>query len=324
MRVVVFHQGALGDFLFAVPVLDGLHEFRPELRIDFWSKREHVSLLEGKSYLAAFHTLEGRLLPSLLHEDLWISTPLPDFLTEADQVFIFGQAGTRILAERLSTRLQTRVDWIRSFPGTDETGVHVTDFLRRQFNRLGWKTGTRFGRLIPNADELDAVKTLLHDCEISSPPILIHPGSGGKRKIWPLKSWHELMHWITRELSIPVLLSVGPADERLESFSRTLSRAGFPIVSGLQLPRLAALLSECRLYAGSDSGITHLAAALGVQTVAVFGPTDSGVWGPRGDRVRIIQKDWREEGIFEWDSSRSPQAADGEVTCAVMELLSNL
>lgn len=321
MRMVVFHQGALGDFLLTFPVLDGLHESCPELRIDFWSKREHVSLLVGKHYLRGFHTLEDRLLPSLLHDSLWMASPLPDFLTEADQVLIFGQAGTRVLADRLSTRLRAKVDWVRSFPGPDENETYVTDFIRRQVNRLGWNAGERFGRLVANPHELDAAKTLLQGCGISSPPVLIHPGSGGKRKVWPLKNWHNLMAWIKSELSVPVLLSIGPADEYLQSFSRLMLQAGIPSVGGLTLARLAALISGCRLYVGSDSGVSHLAAALGVQTVAVFGPTDPGVWGPRGDRVRIVQKDWCESEIFEWDSSRSPEAPDREVTRAITELL---
>jgi hypothetical protein len=324
MRVVVFHQGALGDFLLTVPVLQGLQEFCPELQIDFWSKQEHVSLLKGKIHPGGFHTLEGRLLPSLLHDSLWITFPLPHFLTDADQIFIFGQTGTRVLADRLSKRLTAGVDWIQSFPGPDENNTHVTDFIRRQINRLGWKTGDRFGRLNPDPHELEAVETLLRDRGISSLPILIHPGSGGKRKVWPLKNWYDLAHWITGQLSIPVLLSVGPADECLEGFSRTMLRAGIPSVSGLALARLAALLSSCRLYAGSDSGVSHLAAALGVRTVTLFGPTDPHVWGPRGDRVRVVRKDWLESEIFEWNPSRLPEAPDREVMRAVTELLGGL
>jgi heptosyltransferase III len=322
MRVVVFHQGALGDFLLTVPVLESLHQFYPEIRIDFWSKREHVSLLEGKNYLGGFHTLEGRLLPGLLQDSLRMTSGLPDFLMEADQVFIFGQAGTRVLAERLSTLLRAKVDWVQSFPIGDESRIHVTDFVCRQISRLGWNIGKRFGGLAPNPKELDSVTALLQDFEISSPPILIHPGSGGKRKIWPLKNWRDLVMWIKNALHIPVLLSLGPADEYLGSFAGTMLQAGIPTVSGLPLTRLAALLSRCRLYAGSDSGISHLAAGLGIQTVAVFGPTDPAVWGPRGEKVRVLRKDWRESEILEWDASRPAETPDGEVARIITGMLS--
>ena len=52
---------------------------------------------------------------------------------------------------------------------------------------------------------------------------------------------------------------------------------------------LAKFIAGARAYIGNDSGITHLAAAVGTPTVAVFGPTDPAVWGPRGPRVRIVR-----------------------------------
>ena len=54
------------------------------------------------------------------------------------------------------------------------------------------------------------------------------------------------------------------------------------------LYELARWLQTARLYIGNDSGITHLAAAVGIPVVAIFGPTDPAVWGPRGDRVRTL------------------------------------
>ena len=56
------------------------------------------------------------------------------------------------------------------------------------------------------------------------------------------------------------------------------------------LYELAQWLARARLYIGNDSGITHLAAAVGTPVVAVFGPTDPAVWGPRGDHVRVVHR----------------------------------
>jgi ADP-heptose:LPS heptosyltransferase len=56
----------------------------------------------------------------------------------------------------------------------------------------------------------------------------------------------------------------------------------------LPLPVLAARLAQCRLYVGNDSGVTHLAAATGCPTVALFGESDPRVWAPRGERVTVL------------------------------------
>jgi len=59
---------------------------------------------------------------------------------------------------------------------------------------------------------------------------------------------------------------------------------------GVDLPlrTLAGVLARCSVYVGNDSGVSHLAAAVGAPTVAIFGPTDPRVWGPRGPRVQTV------------------------------------
>lgn len=52
---------------------------------------------------------------------------------------------------------------------------------------------------------------------------------------------------------------------------------------------LACWLARARLYIGNDSGITHLAAAVGTPVLALFGPTDPAVWAPRGPHVRVVR-----------------------------------
>jgi hypothetical protein len=74
---------------------------------------------------------------------------------------------------------------------------------------------------------------------------------------------------------------------------------------------LALWLASARLYIGNDSGITHLAAAVGTPVVAIFGPSDPAIWGPRGERVRVLG------GCGRW-----PQAE--EVLASAAELLGDL
>ncbi len=281
-------------------VLEGLAAARPGLRVDFWSKREHVGLLSGKDYLGDFHGLEGPLVPSLLHENTWENATLPDFLTRADGVLIFGQSGTRILAERLTARLKGRADWVRSFPTGDEPIIHASDFVRKQLIRLGWQVPGQTPRVIPPEEETAASEDLLAYFGVSAPPVLIHPGSGGKKKVWPLRNWQALIHWMRCAGRIPVLLSIGPADEGGDDFAQAMQGEGVRVVRGLSILRLAALISLCRCYLGSDSGVSHLAAAVGVPAVVVFGPTNPAVWAPRGKDVRIVRRNWSESDVFDW------------------------
>ncbi len=102
---------------------------------------------------------------------------------------------------------------------------------------------------------------------------VIHPFSGSARKNWPLQRFRE----VAARLSIPARWCAGP-EEALDDAVRFEN-----------LYELACWLARARVYIGNDSGITHLAAAVGTPVVAIFGPTDPAVWAPRGDRVAIVR-----------------------------------
>jgi ADP-heptose:LPS heptosyltransferase len=102
---------------------------------------------------------------------------------------------------------------------------------------------------------------------------VIHPFSGGARKNWPLPLFREVHAALSA--GMPVHWCAGP-EEALEGAARFAD-----------LGELAQWLAGASLYVGNDSGITHLAAACGVPVVAIFGPTDPAVWGPRG-KVEIL------------------------------------
>jgi len=116
--------------------------------------------------------------------------------------------------------------------------------------------------------------------------VVIHPGSGSQKKNWPPVKYAELARHVEDKMARKAVFLFGEADD----LCRGVLGAGHGIsaISGLELVEIAALISSCGAYVGNDSGITHLAAALGVRTVALFGPTDPEVWGPRGPNVRII------------------------------------
>jgi len=108
---------------------------------------------------------------------------------------------------------------------------------------------------------------------------VIHPFSGSARKNWPLDRFRE----VAARLPIPVRWCAGP-EEALDGAVRFEN-----------LYELACWLARARLYIGNDAGITHLAAAVGVPVVAIFGPTDPAVWGPRGDLVCVVSADALDE-----------------------------
>jgi ADP-heptose:LPS heptosyltransferase len=105
---------------------------------------------------------------------------------------------------------------------------------------------------------------------------VIHPFSGGLRKNWPLDRYRELARRLADKM--PVAWCTGPEDD--------LPGAEIRIPN---LYELACRLADARIFIGNDSGIAHLAAAVGTPVVALFGATDPRVWAPRGHDVRVVQ-----------------------------------
>jgi len=110
---------------------------------------------------------------------------------------------------------------------------------------------------------------------------VIHPFSGSARKNWPLTRFRELADVL--DSRIPVAWCAGP-EEALEGAVRFDD-----------LYELACWLASARSYVGNDSGITHLAAAVGTPVVALFGVTNPRVWAPRGPRVRVVAAESMED-----------------------------
>jgi len=124
-----------------------------------------------------------------------------------------------------------------------------------------------------------------------SPPFaVLHPGSGSAKKNWPVEKFAALARWLVDELALPLVVVRGEADERVVgNLSAALVPRPVTLATGLKLVELAGVLERCAVFAGNDSGITHLAAAVGAPTVALFGPASVPIWEPRGDRVRVVQ-----------------------------------
>jgi heptosyltransferase III len=147
----------------------------------------------------------------------------------------------------------------------DETrGVHAADFyLEQALSLMGRERGeiacpTLWTESVPSNEGF----------------VVIHPFSGSSRKNWPLKRYRELAERLAAQL--PVRWCAGP-DEPLEGAIRFDD-----------LYELACWISSATVYLGNDSGISHLAAAVGAPVIALFGPTDPRVWGPRGPSVRVV------------------------------------
>lgn len=130
-------------------------------------------------------------------------------------------------------------------------------------------------------------------CELGSPPrlVLIHPGASQPHKRWPWKRFARLADALSFYYSACVVVLGGRSEKRI--VRRILRSSLTPLINGYQrfsLDELAELAKRADLFVGNDTGCTHIAAAVGCPTVALFGPTDPKLTGPVGDKVKVLRE----------------------------------
>jgi ADP-heptose:LPS heptosyltransferase len=140
------------------------------------------------------------------------------------------------------------------------------------------------GREILTGYDIDSQKHL----------VMIHPGSGGIHKSWNLRNFLDLADALTTAAAadIEVAFLLGPAElERLSADQIARIQSTCRCITERDLKDVVQMLACSDCFVGNDSGLTHIAGAMGLPTIAVFGPTDPSLYGPLGPQVHIHRID---------------------------------
>ena len=125
---------------------------------------------------------------------------------------------------------------------------------------------------------------------VEGPFLCLHPGSGSKQKNWSKENFLEVARSVFQDRHLPSVVLIGPAERNQSAFWTKAAAPFITVLEGLPLLKTARILRKAAVFVGNDSGITHLAAALGVPVAALFGPTDPNRWAPRGRDVQILMQ----------------------------------
>lgn len=142
-------------------------------------------------------------------------------------------------------------------------------------------------RIFLRQDDHDSAAEILSD--LPEAFFAIHPGSGSLRKNWPVDRWEKVISELLHRFGDGGLaVLIGEADEDARTMVAHF-QGRLKILNNLPLNTLVAVLSRAKGFLGHDSGMSHLAAAVGVPCLLLFGPTDPTVWAPAGPHVRVLQ-----------------------------------
>jgi len=273
----VIRGGAIGDFILTLPVLAALRAKFPETQLEVLGY-PHIARLALAGGLADdVRHIEGRALAGFFARGGDLDLELCAYFAGFHIIVSYLYDPDEIFATNV--RRTSTAQFITGPHRPDETRrVHATESLLQPLERLAIFSADPVPRL-PIAVPISSL-----------PRLALHPGSGSEKKNWPEAKWAALLARLFEKTTTHLLLVGGEAEGgRLERLARSAPSHRVEIARGLPLPQLAECLRGCRGFIGHDSGITHLAAALGVPAVVLWGPTIEPVWHPCGEHVALLK-----------------------------------
>ena len=288
-RILVIRGGAIGDMIVTLPALGALRQTFPHATIELLSNPQRAILAQHPRYVDRIIDPERWDVYRLFSQAPTVSEVLATFLSSFDLILSYLPAPDATFATNLQHYCPREV---LTWPPHPPAGVHITDHLLQPVTRFLRQPCDACPHVCLDPTAQEAAARFWHTAGLPDQGVVaFHPGSGGAYKLWPLMGWQQVMAWAAQR-RIPGLIISGPAEQAHNAqLLHTAHFPSWPRAQNLPLPHLAALLARCQIVVGHDSGITHLAAAVGTTTLALFGPTDPLVWGPRSRRACVLWPD---------------------------------
>lgn len=274
-----------------LPTLGAIRNYFPNARIEVMGYPSLLEIIKGRYYADVVSRFDQADMCHLFMRDATIPAPFMKRLRRMDLIISFVSDKARIFSGNLDASGAQRIVHHDPFP-SDGGCIHVIDHLLKSLKPLGISHVNNIPKLFLRGEDIHFHDNFIKGKTVAPGKMLvaIHPGSGGVQKCWSPEKFAALITWLNKEVGSQIFLISGPADGKIVEGLRAEVKDAFAVVDHLPLSKLAAVLERCDLFIGNDSGITHLAAATGVPTLAIFGPTDPKIWGPRGERVKILYK----------------------------------
>jgi ADP-heptose:LPS heptosyltransferase len=254
---------------------------KPGCQIEIAARGDGLALSLGLSEVTRTLSLESGIFAKLFSPHVSLAPKEERFFTSVDEIFSwFGHTRPEV---RTALR-HIGVGYVRSFPffSGQEYGHAAAYYLR-----CVGGTELLCPSLVVGHEEKQWLDTYWRKqgWNARSRVLVLHPGSGGKKKRWASEGFTRVGRWWASRRNTKVLILLGPAEEHETKDWRLVGQ----VESSLSVWQAAALLSRADMYVGNDSGVSHLAGAVGARGVVLFGPTQPHQWRPLGGALSVLQ-----------------------------------
>jgi len=283
--VLVACTRRLGDVLLATPLVRSLRRAWPDAAIDMLVFRGTESVVESNPDLRDVIAVGesdslGRRAGTF--RALWNRYDLACSTQTSDRATLYAAAAGRVVVGTLdpSNAPAWKRGLLDAWVPFDDLNVHTVSSGLALCSILGVERVADVVVSWNDADEAQALQTLPFNPS-TVPYAVLHVSPKFPYKTWTAKGWVQLAHWLGAAGLRPIIVA-GPEASEIEQADSIARRASgaLNLAGKLRLPAVGALLADARIYVGTDTAVTHMAAAIGVPTIALFGPSNPVKWGP--------------------------------------------
>jgi heptosyltransferase-3 len=276
-KILIIRGGAIGDFILTLPAIAALRQQFPEAHLEVLGYPHIIQLAHAGGLVDRVQSIEARALAGFFARRGALAEELADYFSEFDIILSYLYDPDDIFKTNVG-RCSTAQFIVGPYRPNEAEKIHATKVYLRPLERFA----------IFDADHLPRLS-------LNSPPatlnqIALHPGSGSEKKNWPEAKWANLLQHLVNSTNFNLLLIGGEAEgERLQRLAAALPITRTKVAQSLPLTDLARLVQQSTAFIGHDSGISHLAAALGLPGVVLWGNTVEEIWRPPHERVVILK-----------------------------------
>jgi heptosyltransferase-2 len=284
----VIRGGAIGDFILTLPAIAALRKQFPGVHLEILGYPHIIQLAVEAGLADRAQPIEARGLAGFFARRGELEPDLVDYFSEFDLIISYLYDPDAIFQTNVARC--TTAQFIAGPHRPDERlGVHATCVFLKPLERLAIFDADHVPHLSigpkPANEQNSSSNTRQRPSRIA-----LHPGSGSEQKNWPENRWAELVQRLIDSTPSNLLLLGGEAEgERLQRLAAALPPTRVRVAKSLPLTELTRLLDRCSAFIGHDSGISHLAAAIGLPGVLIWADTPEEIWRPPSQKIRILR-----------------------------------
>lgn len=277
-KILVVRGGAIGDFILTVPAIAALRATFAETHLEVLGYPMVAELARAGGLIDAFRSIEAGPLARFFARNAKLDEGWADYFDSFNLIISYLYDPDDIFKTNVGRASKAQFIQGRHRPD-EKLDEHATAVFLKPLEKLA----------IFGADPIPKIE--LPGAGLPAGRWMgVHPGSGSERKNWPIERWMELVGRLERESDLNFLLVGGEAEgSRLDRLAGVVSAARVRRAERLPLGELGGLLRGCEFFVGHDSGITHLAAAVGCAVTVLWGPSRRPIWQPNHPQVRVIE-----------------------------------